>query len=53
MMFSSTWENLAQALEQIIQQYNCTLLGIPMQGGKNNDEAILHQVFDKINSFST
>ena len=46
----STWKNLAQALGQITKQHNCILLGIPMQGGKNNDEALLSQVFEMIDS---
>ncbi|MEG4529163.1 polysaccharide pyruvyl transferase family protein [Microcoleus sp. D2_18a_D3] len=45
---SSFQENLANALQSITQQYNCILLGIPMQN--NQDEAILDQVFAMIES---
>ncbi|MEI2422801.1 polysaccharide pyruvyl transferase family protein [Arthrospira platensis SPKY2] len=46
--YSSFKENLANALQSITQQYNCILLGIPMQN--NHDEAILDQVFAMIES---
>lgn len=41
-------EQLANALKKITREYNCTLLGIPMQ--KNHDEAILRQMFEMVDS---
>ena len=43
-------EKLANAFQQITAEYNCILLGIPMQDGKNNDEAILRQMFEMVDS---